>query len=335
MSILYFYYFIFSIFLFPAIRGWRLSKSLEFLSIFLIPLFYLIVVFVIRNPLNSTDFLNYQSIYQSINNFEDVVSGHGELLFYYLMYIGRLLGVEYFSVYSALLLFFGALFLKSLYLSKFPVMHKALLLMIIFSSSGFYLLLANAFRQGLSLLVLLTLLLSVSNSKKFYASIAAPALHFSSLIIIGAIFLNKLRLNLFLVSILVLVFVFLVPYFDILVGYRLDKYSEIYIYESTFQSFRLFFDLSCLFFLIYKRAYFSFFWPAIFYICLKLFMYDFAPLMYSRLSYYDLVFGVAVFLNMRDDRKKSWSLPLYFICLAYACTIFSVDSLSSNFESFK
>lgn len=334
MSLLYLYYSFFVVLLLPLVVGVRLSRFLEFIFIFLLPLLYLMVVFLLRDPLNSNDFTNYQAIYGNINNFEDVLMGHGELLFYLLMYFGRLFGLGYFSVYSITLIFFGALFLGVLYSSDFPVKHKATILMVIFSSSGFYFLLANAFRQGLSLLMLFAFVFSLSNFRKFLASAAAPALHFSSLLIIGLLLLNKLKSNKYLIVILCVLLMLLAPYFDVLISYRSEKYLEGYVYESSFQSFRLFFDLMCLFFLVYKRSCFSFFWPALLYVCLKLFVYDFAPLIYSRISYYDVVVGVAVYISVRDDYKEKWSLSLFFICISYAFIIFSVDSLSSNFERY-
>lgn len=334
MSLLYFYYSFFALLLLPLVVGVRLSRFLEFIFIFLLPLLYLMIVFLLRDPLNSNDFSNYQAIYGNINNFEDVLMGHGELLFYLLMYFGRLFGLEYFAVYSIALIFFGALFLLFLYSGNFSIKYKATILIVIFSSSGFYFLLANAFRQGLSLLMLFSFLFALSKCRKFLMSAAAPALHFSSLLIICLLLLNKLRSNKYLIAIIGVLLILLMPYFDVLISYRSEKYLEGYVYESSFQLFRLFFDLICLFFLVYKRSCFSIFWPALLYVGLKLFVYDFAPLIYSRISYYDVVMGVVVYMGVRDDYKEKWSFSLVFICVLYAFFIFSVDSLSSNFERY-
>jgi EpsG family len=316
----------------PALARPKKFKPLASLYVIIVPLIYIIGVFLLRDFNRSNDFQNYLYIYSVVVTSDDLFSRNGEFLFNIFLIIGNALGVSYEFVYSALMLVSTIVMFFSLYLSKIEFDEKLIFLLFIFSSSGTYFLLANAFRQGLALNLLVAVVVASSHRGRLIAAGLAPLFHFSSLLPILSITAKKLFSSKFAMLFLVVGLFALVPLFQILVFYRLEKYTEEYDYESSFQILRLGIDLFALLFLIVNKNKFTNLAAPIVFFAIKILAYNFSPLIYSRVSYYDVVMYFFVYLNCQI--RERWWVRLLVILMAiiYANLIFSIESLNSNFE---
>lgn len=332
MSVLYIYYWVLIIAFMPALVNPRRFRSLEPFYIIVIPVAYISCVFLFRDFNNSNDFQNYLYIYSEVVSFDDVFSRNGEFVFNIFLIIGNAMGVSYEAVYSILLLASAIGLSFSLYYSKIKFHEKLVVILFVVSCSGTYFLLANAFRQGLALNLMIAALVLGSARARFFALSLAPLLHFSSLLPILSIAMRKFFSHKYAVLFLIAGALLIVPIIQVLVFYRFDKYTAEYEYESSFQFFRIIIDFFVLFVLVVNRNKFTHVLPSILFFVLKILSYDLSPLIYSRISYYDVVIYCFIYLNCCIKNERWVKILIILLSIAYANLIFSVESLNSNFS---
>ncbi len=310
-------------------------KSLEIIYVVVLPVSYLAGVFVFRDYNNSNDFQNYLYIYSEVVSFDDVFSRNGEIVFNIFLILGNALRVSYEAVYSTLILVSIIGLCVTLYLSKIRFNDKLVLILLVVSSSGVYFLLANAFRQGLALTLLIAALVAANSRMRLIALCVAPLLHFSSLFPIFSIMIKRILSYKYSLLFLGMGVLLIIPIIQSLVIYRLDKYIEYYEYESSFQYLRIVIDIIVLIILLISRKKFTNILSPIIFFATKILVYELSPLIYSRVSYYDVVIYCYLYLNCRVKDDKWIQILIVLGAILYANLIFSVESLYSNFSLIK
>lgn len=331
MSALYIYYWILLIFLAPALFNPGKYKSIELIYVVVNPVIYISCVFILRDFSNSNDFQNYLYIYSEVDTFEKLFSRNGEFVFNLFLIIGNTVGAPYETVYTILLLSSIIGFFLILYYSKIEFFDKLVVILFLVSSSGTYFLLANAFRQGLALILLLSALVAGNTTVRMLSLSLAPLLHFSSLVPLLSITIRKILSNKYVLSSILFFSLLLIPIIQELVFYRLYKYSDEYEYKSAFQFYRLIIDFVALLIIFFNRHKFSHIASPILYLGVKIGCYYLSPLIYSRISYYDIIIYVFLYLRCRVRNERLVKVLVVLTSILYANIIFSIESLNSNF----
>lgn len=335
MSVLYIYYWILILALMLPFANANKFKSLEILYVLILPVSYLSAVLVFRDYNNSNDFQNYLYIYSEVVSFDDVFSRNGEFVFNIFLILGNAMGVSYEVVYTTLILISILALCVILYFSKIKFNDKLVLILLVVSSSGTYFLLANAFRQGLALTLLLAALVAANSRLRLIALCVAPLLHFSSLFPIFSIMIRRISSYKYSLLFLVMGFLLIIPIIQSLVIYRFEKYVEYYEYESSFQYLRIVIDIIILIILLVAREKFTNVLSPIIFFATKILVYELSPLIYSRVSYYDVVICCYIYLNCRVKDDRRIKILIILGSILYANLIFSVESLNSNFSLIK
>lgn len=318
----------------PALTSPEKFKPLEFFYIIILPILYVVAVFLLRDFNNSNDFQNYLYIYSEVISLDDLFSRNGEFLFNIFLILGNTVGASYVTVYAVLLLISISALNLILYYSRLKFDEKLMVLLFMFSCSGTYFLLANAFRQGLALNLMIAALVASRAKWRLIAMGLAPLFHFSSLFPIVSIMLKKLLSNRFALVVFIIGVLALMPLMQILIFYRFDKYTEEYDYESSFQILRLIIDVSVLILIVINKAKFVNVFAPIAFFSIKIISYNLSPLIYSRISYYDVLICCFLYLNFLN-KDNSWNkIILISFSIIYANIIFSIESLNSNFLMF-
>lgn len=331
VSAVYIYYWMLIAVILPALAFPKKFKSFKLVYIVIVPIAYTVVVFLFRDFNKSNDYQNYLYIYSEVNSFSEVFSRNGELLFNLFLIAGNILGASYGVVYSLLLLTSLLSLSVALYFSNLKLDEKLILIIMFFSCSGTYFLLANAFRQGLALNLMMIAIIASSNRMRMIAIGFAPIFHFSSLLPIMSITIKRFLKSKFALILSIIAVIAFLPLMQMLLIYRFEKYTDEYDYESSFQVIRLFIDIAALLFIIiYKNKFSDITTPMSFFI-FKIISYNFSPLIYSRISYYDIVVYCFMYLNCQVRNKSRVKILIVVLSLLYANIIFSIESLSSNF----
>ena len=191
---IYIYPYVFIVVLLGFVGFFKGGEKFSLPSVFLLH-FLTVLLLLFRNPFAPDDAANYLQMYELQGSFNDVFTAyHGSYFFSFTQYVGNIFSLEGRSFLIAQSIFFY--FISSAGLRMLFKSNRMYLMCLAFFSltSTFLLLYTNVVRQGLALsLIIFSLGCFTRNFRNVgYACLFLSVFsHFSSVLIVGAIFLTR------------------------------------------------------------------------------------------------------------------------------------------------